>query len=1274
MATEEKNHSEFQQSRQLKFFVKDEEHTVETEDLPPETTLNQYLREKLNLTGTKYMCLEGGCGACVVAVTLTNPITNRNVTVSVNSCLVPISICSGWKIHTVESIGNEHAGYHATQKALVQFSGTQCGFCSSGMVMNMFALYETNDFTMADVDNAFGGNICRCTGYRPILSAFKSLAKDASSEYLGTYTDIEDIPLCSKSNEKCSSTCLRKCKQNNQPHYYNYLKSRWYKVYNITEILTVLEQNPKSSYMLISGNTAKGVYHTSKVVKLYIDITSAKELLEHTLDESHLTLGANITLTNTIKLFKKISKKHLNFSYLKKLADHIDLIASTPVRNIGTLAGNLYTKHEHHEFPSDIFVIFETVGAQLNLIDINQKEVTISLVDFLTYKMKGVVIKSIVLPALDDTFKLETFKIMPRAQNAHALVNAGFLFKLNLDNTIESGSLVYGAINPSFAHASNAEQYLKGKNLFDNNTLKGLFEILHAEITPDHVLPDPSPEFRQKLAIALCYKFILSIAPDNKLIPRNKSGGFKFSRPVSKGTQDYETNESLYPLTQPIPKIEALGQCTGKAQYIMDMPDRPNQLYAAFVLAKAAPHSIIKNVDPQEALKVEGVVAFYDKNDIPGENSFTPLEEIMFSVPEEIFCSGVVKYYYQPLGIVVAKTQESAEKSANLVHVTYTSGTQKPLCTIREILNEKGVNGVTFERSHTATHKGDDVKHVIKGKLDAGPQYHYSMETQCCFVIPDEDGLTLFPATQCTSMVQTAVAKALNLPLNKLNISVRRLGGAYGSKISRSGLTACAASLAAYKLQKPVKMWLPFTTNMNVIGKRCPVSMDYEVQVDEKGCIQMLDASIYTDMGSFGGNENLSKEILHFFLYDFNNDTWNVKMYSAKTDTPTNTWCRAPGTTEGIVTAMSIMNHISSSLNIDVIQIYKANFDNKQPNLSKYLDDLVEWAEIDKRRESIKEFNEANRWIKKGMGIVPLGYPQVLFGNWNVFISVYQADGTVALTHGGVEMGQGINTKVAQVCAYALGIPLDHIEIKPTNVAISPNLFPTGGSLTSEAVCYATLKACGRLKERMEPVKQKMDNPNWLELVRACFLAGVDLTTYAYFNPTAPDVHTYTTYGSTCVEVEVDILTGLCQIIRVDLIEDTGNSMSPYVDIGQVEGAFTMGMGYWTTEEIVFGSNGELLTNRTWNYKPPGAKDIPIDFRVKFPRNNPNPLGVLNSKATGEPPLCMTCAVPFAIRDAVASARMEVDSTINKWYPLDGPSTVANTLMSCLHNHTQYNL
>jgi xanthine dehydrogenase/oxidase len=240
-------------------------------------------------------------------------------------------------------------------------------------------------------------------------------------------------------------------------------------------------------------------------------------------------------------------------------------------------------------------------------------------------------------------------------------------------------------------------------------------------------------------------------------------------------------------------------------------------------------------------------------------------------------------------------------------------------------------------------------------------------------------------------------------------------------------------------------------------------------------------------------------------------------------------------------------------------------------------------------------------------------YPLEYFGTSHALVSIYHGDGSVSVSVGGIEMGQGLNTKVAQTTAYALGIPLEKISVKPSNSLTAPNATVTGGSIGSEISCFAVKNACEILNERLKPLREKNKNADWIKIVDKAFEESVDLS--ANYMYKAADVKTYDIWGASCCELEVDILTGNIIIKRVDIMEDVGESLSPGIDVGQIEGGFVMGLGYWLTENLVYDRvTGELLTNRTWNYKPPGAKDIPIDFRISFLSKSSNPFGVLRSK------------------------------------------------------------
>ncbi|CAG9761736.1 unnamed protein product [Ceutorhynchus assimilis] len=1247
---------------EITFHLGGNQHAVNSSDVTPETTLNSYLRDKLQLTATKKMCLEGGCGSCIVAVEALEADGTKKV-FAVNSCLVSIFSCHGWKILTNEGIGDPLIGYHAIQKLLADNNGTQCGFCSSGMVMNMYALHESGPKTELEIEDSFGGNLCRCTGYRPILTAFKKLASDSD--------DIEDVGLCSKA--KCESKCRQTCEK--IPVYFDLEPTKWMKVYKLVDLLEILRTTGNRRYMLVAGNTARGVYllTPSTTPELYIDVTAVKELTTYTALDSSLVLGGNMSLNDTMSLFRKIARKNSKFTYLDKMADHLDLVAHVPVRNIGTLAGNLMIKHHHNEFPSDVFLILETVAATLVIVDVDQNETRVSPQEFLEVDMNKKVLKQILLPAYGPEYFYGSYKIMPRAQNAHAMVNAGFL--LNIDNLgqVKSARIVYGGINPTFVHAFNTEALLLKNPLFNNNVLQQIFQSLDQELKPDWVLPDPSPSFRKQLAINLFYKYVLSIAPPQKISERNKSGATLLSRPVSSGTQQIYSKEELYPLTQPILKVEALAQTSGQAQYILDMPDLPHQLHCVFVKAQAIPGSTITNINPIKALNYPDVVAFYSAKDIPGMNNIA-VAKLDMEVEEKLFCDNVVQHYSQPVGIIVANNLEAAEAAAKLVKISTRPPTKKPLFTIQDVLAANETSRITHQTSFKPKSKGTDIKTVINGKTSVRGQYHFHMETQMCVVIPTEDGLDIFASTQWMQGIQGAVSQILNIPSQKISMFVRRLGGAFGAKQSKSCFPAGAAALAAFKLNRPVKMWMNFHDNMDIIGKRYPLYNEYEVGVNASGVIQYLTSNLYSDYG-IGGNEPMYPLLVNQFQNCYVVDTWTFDTYTVVTDNAAQCYTRAPGTVEGITAIETIMDHIANTIKLDPVDVRRANMDGpSNPLLVDFLDDLMKSDDIVKRKADIEQYNKVNKWKKKGISVIPMKYVMGVGSNFTTVVSIYNIDGGVAVSHGGIEMGQGINTKVVQVCAYKFGIPMEKVSVKSTYNVTSPNSFPSGGSLTSETVVYSLLRACDVLLERIKPIREKNPKATWEELIQLCYEKNVCLSANGFYSGDSPGVASYTIFGVMALEVEVDILTGKHEILRLDILEDVGQSMSPLIDIGQLEGAVLMGIGYHTMEELIYSAEGQLLTNRTWNYKVPGAKDIPQDFRVRFSNKSLNPLGVLNSKAIAEPPTCLTIALPLALRAAVASARREASPEHASWYPIDGPSTVENTLLSSLINYKQFTL
>ncbi|XP_020286836.1 xanthine dehydrogenase/oxidase-like isoform X2 [Pseudomyrmex gracilis] len=1258
-----------QGKQSINFTINGTPYTV-SGDLPSNTSLNTYIRDHAKLRGTKAMCHEGGCGACIVAAEI------KGETMAVNSCLVPILICDGWAIRTIEGIGNKKDGYHSIQATLAAKNGSQCGYCSPGMVMNLYSLLENKKLTMQQIENSFGSNICRCTGYRPILEAFKGFASDAPASMKKDIRDIEELyKICPKNGKPCTRTCTDKKFWQQQQQNENKTvdikleDGEFHKVHSIDELFAIFERKPSATYILHGGNTAHGVYRTDKT-DLRIDINDIPDLRRIEKTAESLTLGGNVTLTVAMETFLKYSAD-AGFQYLHHLAHHIDLIASVPVRNIGSIAGNLMIKHAHREFQSDLFLMLETSGTRVHILEGPGRKQNMMLRDFLNIDMRHKIIYSVVLPALSAEYEYRSYKIMPRAQNAHAHVNAGFLFKLDGGGKVlEKPNIIFGAINEHFLHAIKTEEMLTGKSILDKQVLKSAMETLHNELQPDHVLPDYSPEFRRTLAEGLFYKFVLSIKPEN-LNSRLRSGGTILERGLSSGTQEYDTDKSTWPVSKPSPKLEAINQTSGEAQYCNDLPPYPREVFCAFVLTEVG-NGKIASIDASKALAEKGVIAFFSAKDVPGKNLCVAAVHNLMILPENelLFVEEDIIYAGQPVGVIVAETQMLANEAAKLVEVKYKETlTRKPILSIEDVLATQDQTRFLQTYKSTAEKKGDNVKHVIKDVFRIGSQYHYTMETQSCVCVPAEDGIDVYPTTQWIDLTQVAIADVLNINNNNVNVVVRRLGGAYGCKIVRNVQIACSCALACHKLNRPARFVLTIESNMQSQGKRYSTRQEYEVGVDDDGVIQYLNSDHWGN-GGCNFNEAHGWVTASHMPSCYQIDKWTMNAYEVRTDLPSNTYCRAPGSTEGVAMIENIMEHIARVTKKDPIQVRLANMTKEdREKLEPIINDLIKSTDYDMRKQNVDMFNKENRWKKRGIALVPMKYPVMYFGQFNAMVSICARDGTVCVSHGGVECGQGINTKIAQVAAHTLGIDLSLVNVKPTNNIIAPNNAITGGSIASESCALATIKACQELLKRLEPIKKDLKDPSWKELVMAAYLKDVELCARYMSAPSKEDVlKAYSIYGVTIAEVEIDLLTGQHIIRRVDLVDDVGISLNPEIDVGQVEGAFMMGIGYWTSEDLIYDPKTGALTNyRTWNYKPPGAKDIPVDFRVTLLKNSANITGVLRSKACGEPPQCMTCVIPIAIRYALNSARADAGNT-DAWYRMDAPLTNERIILHSLTN------
>ncbi|CAG7828777.1 unnamed protein product [Allacma fusca] len=788
----------------------------------PTTRLVSFIRSNANLTGTKTMCMEGGCGACLVQAISVDPVSGQSVIRSVNACLVPVLSCNGWNINTVESLGNRKVGYNAIQQRLVGFGGTQCGYCSSGMVMNMFALQQARGetLTMQQIEDNYDGNLCRCTGFRPILDAMKSFAIDAPEELKAKARDIEELckttcPLkpdsgicqgqsacggiggpanqgCNVGAQFAGGCCQSQlspqpqgccqgsqkptgcCQGNSTPIVIPSVDAvfpggvQWIKATDLASAFTAVRSFVDAGlrYRIVGGNTGIGVFKNEGSYGAYLDVNDVTEMRTTTVTPTAITFGGTNTLSFLIEFFQTNAARP-GFEYLAGMSQHLRRVANTSVRNLATLSGNLMMKHDHHEFPSDIFVLLETVGARLNIGTSPTNIQAYSPLDFLDTDMSGGIIVSVTL-SQKTGYSFRSYKITKRHQNAHAYVNAGFLFRLDVANNfriLEKPTIVFGGINPTFSHAVATENFLTGTELGSINTLKAAVAFLQDEINPDYIPPDASAEYRKKLAINLFYKTVLGLL-GSSISNRNETGAEDLPHLLTRGEQIYDADTGDSPLYKPVHKLEAPAQVSGEAEYINDIPAVPGELFAAFVQATEG-SAVLASLDTSAAIAIPGVVAVLTAADIPGKNdnmgfAGTEDEPIFVEVGQRI------QFHGQAIALVVANNRGTCNRALPLVKATYTD-IQKPVIRIEEAIENAKQNGTWKTVVSASPKKGSPnaITKRVSGTFRTGGQAHFQMEQMITIAKPTESGLDVYASTQWTDHVQDVIASALDIPNNK---------------------------------------------------------------------------------------------------------------------------------------------------------------------------------------------------------------------------------------------------------------------------------------------------------------------------------------------------------------------------------------------------------------------------------------------------------------------------------------------------------------------------
>lgn len=738
----------------------------------------------------------------------------------------------------------------------------------------------------------------------------------------------------------------------------------------------------------------------------------------------------------------------------------------------------------------------------------------------------------------------------------------------------------------------------------------------------------------------------------------------------------------------------AVWHVSGRAVYTDDQR-QPAGMLALYPVLSAHTRARILKIDTREALKTAGVVTILTASDIPGENDTGTIARDEPLIPVE-----EISYWGQVVVWVVGETENAAREGAKKVVVDYEP--LAPVLTIKEAIDKD-----SFLTIPTAMRRGEPETAAadfwLAGEVEMNGQDHFYLETQTSWAIPDGEGnYQIYSSTQHPTETQIVVGRVLNLPGNRINVTVLRMGGGFGGKESQANPYAAAVALAAYKTGRPARVALRRHEDMILTGKRHGFLGKYRVGFNRDGKIISLLCDLYADGG---WSLDLSPPVLSRAMVHIDNCYYipHVEVFGrvAKTNKTSNTAFRGFGGPQGMIVIEDVVDRVARALDLPPNVVRERNFyhgtgeTNTTPYGQEIFDNRIErvWSEVksnanfEDRQIEIAEFNRNNRHQKRGLAITPvkfgISFNKTVYNQAGALVLIY-ADGSILLNHGGTEMGQGLHTKMLQVAARTLGVSLEKFRMSPTATDKVPNTSATAASSGSDLNGQAIKDACEQLKARLVPVAAKMlgigaagdfifendsirsrdyptDRVSFADAVKEAYQQRISLSATGYYR--TPNIHWnvetntgrpfyYFAYGAAVSEVEVDGFTGTFRLRQVDVVHDVGESLNELIDKGQIEGGFVQGMGWLTMEELVWDEAGRLRTFSPSTYKIPTVGEIPENFNVRLLERAPQTGVIYGSKAVGEPPLMLAISVREAIRAAVAAFGEAVN-----YVPLALPAT-----------------
>ena len=1276
---------------------------------------------------------QGGCGACTVLLRRA-PSAGW---VAINACLRPLCSVSGQEVVTAEGLGGGSRALHPAQAALADGCGSQCGFCSPGMVASFVALADArarksrggasaNDVSAnaaAEVEMAISGNICRCTGYRPIVDAFVGQLEGRGSGTaacaVSPLGDIEDACAaaanCARAHaraadgatgtaaEKSSVAVAAGTARGSAP----FSCAGWTAASSLADALAALRSTPNAE--VVAGNTARrGVekYYIPGGAPppeppLLVDVQAVTEMRGVCMTAGAsagpgsgarsgartLRVGAAATLEEVREAL--VANAVESPSLFGEAAAMLLRVATPQVRSVGTVGGSVAFARAHAAFPSDVALLLIAARATVRAADVASGAVfTLSVEEYLAGDDAGkrLLLVSFDLPVESEGTSVVLQKVAKRSHNAHSLASLALRLEPGTAPLVAVGGVsnveVAGA---AIVRCARAEAALSGSSLGNESTLLAFLAALQSDLSAAG-----GSQARLALASGVAYRAYLRTLPEASLPPRLATAARPPEREPGRGAVEWTgaTDPAAAPVGLPMPKLTARLQTSGRAIYGCDEPMAAGGLFGALVLSPVA-SADLTGVDASVALAAEGVVAFFDADAI-GKMGYANT----VGGSEPLFAAKNLCYAGQPVGIIVATSYEAARAAAAATVVTYTND-RPPVLTFDDAAAAKSYFDLPeAERSASvgdtaAALAAADV--VVEGVAEIGGQAHFYMEQQNATASPTEGGgIELVCSTQSANQTSSVVATALQKSPAQVRTSVRRVGGAYGGKITRNNAVACAAAVAADTLGRAVRVEMELRDNMAALGSRRPHRMEYKLGLTKGGVLQAVEMKVTMLQGAFSDStDGTPLDVLLSYDAAYRCPNWKFDGQVARTNCPANTYARAPGYLPGMLLLENALDHAARELGLAPEALRAANWykaGDVSPRGQTMPTCTIDrcWALLlDKigglqaRRAAVRDFNASSKWVKRGLAAVPMRYTIAWQGAVRVALVRIESDGKVVVEHSGIECGQGINTVAAQVAALELGIHVDDVLVAPTTTdgAAVPGAAGTGGSITTEQCGEVVKMASSTLAKRLAPYVAAQ--PNFARAVEAAFADGVDMQARARFRPgkSALGPNQYASYGAAYLEVELDVLSGVARPLDAECVIDCGNALNPDIAGGQVQGGFVMALGYiFGGEDISFdAASGANASAGTWEYKPPLALDTPERFNVTLLPHAPCATGFLRSKAVGEPPLLLGGCAMLALKDAVAAARAEVGAD-TKGFALRAPAPPEALQAACAADYGDYTL